>query len=98
MRTLVHRKTRAGSLDAKELRGQEIEVSLLNAFENGYDAVVVTNHSAGKGQDILVVKDGAQLRDPKTAAFDPGKRDLRDISASLLLGGAGLGALSSRDE
>ena len=64
-------------------------------WEAGHDAVLLKNYTTpgGKIQHILVVKDPAQLRDPK-ATFDPKKRDSANLMASF--GGVTLGGLGLR--
>jgi hypothetical protein len=68
----------------------EIRASLLKAWDEGYDSVMLRNFTApgGRKGTVLVVKDLAQLRSP-FAKFDPRKRG----SSDLLAGVAGAGVL-----
>jgi hypothetical protein len=79
-----HRAERLFPLDARDLRFDEIQASLKEAWNQGHDAVMLRNYTApgGRSGDILVVKDPAQLRFP-TAKFDPRKRNSSDLSASI---------------
>jgi len=73
-------------MDARGAADHEIRASLREAWEQGYDAVLLKNYTSpsGKSGDVLVVRDPVQLRDPK-ARFNPAKRN----SANLLASGAG---------
>jgi hypothetical protein len=65
---------------------------LADAWDQGYDAVLLTNYPSpgGKtGQQILVVKDPAQLRS-RWAACDP-----RAITSADLLAGLGAAAVGA---
>jgi hypothetical protein len=75
-------------MNVRELSDHEIQASLLNAWDLGHDSVLMRNYRtpAGKIEDILVVRELAQLRDPK-AKFDSAKVNSRNVMAA----GAGLG-------
>jgi hypothetical protein len=70
------------------LSDYHVQESLRNAWDQGFDAVLMKNYTtpAGKVEDVLVVRDLKQLRDPK-ARFDPAKINSRNVLAT----GAGLG-------
>jgi len=72
------------SIDARGVGEGELQASLKKAWEQGFDAVTLRNYTApgGRTGDILVVKDLAQLRDPR-AKFDLAKRDSNDLLASI---------------
>jgi hypothetical protein len=83
---LLHRTERPGVIhltgDEKNL---EISGALQDAWDNGYDAVMLRNYTTPGGQtgrNILVVKDPAQLRSPN-AKFDPAKRNSSDLLAGI---------------
>jgi hypothetical protein len=80
------RAQRPGTLDARGRADFEIQKATRSAWEAGHDAVLLKNYTSagGRSGNVLVVRDRAQLRDPK-ARFDPTKRD----SANLLASGAG---------
>ena len=83
---LWHRAQRPGKLDARNLQDYEIQSSLQNAWEQGHDAVTITNYTRPHGtkpETILVVRDPNQLRSP-AAAFNPAKRNSANLLASLL--------------
>lgn len=84
--SLLHRSARPARLDLQGSEtGEEIAATLADAWDHGYDAVLMTNYTSPKGlsgQQIVVVKDPAQLRLP-TAAFDPTQRERADLLASL---------------
>lgn len=75
-------------MNVRGLADHEIQASLQNAWDQGFDAVLMKNYTtpAGKVEDVLVVRNLAQLRDPK-ARFDPAKINSRNVMAT----GAGLG-------
>jgi hypothetical protein len=81
---LLHRAQRPATL---QLSGHESErqvaATLAHTWDQGFDAVLV---QLPNRKPTLVVKNEAQLRSP-FAAFDPAKRDSRDLLAGL----AGLG-------
>lgn len=81
---LLHRAQRPAKL---QLSGHESEgqvaATLAHAWDQGFDAVMVLSPN---NKPRLVVKNEAQLRSP-FAAFDPAKKDSRD----LLAGVAGFG-------
>jgi hypothetical protein len=83
---LWHRTQQPVRMDARGAADHEIRASLREAWEQGYDAVLLKNYTSpsGKSGDVLVVRDPVQLRDPK-ARFNPAKRN----SANLLASGAG---------
>lgn len=86
---LVHRAERPAvvDLDGTEMN-HEIAATLADAFDNGYDAVMLRNYTTpgGKtGKNIVVVRDPNQLRSP-WARFDPARKDSRDLLASLVMG------------
>jgi hypothetical protein len=89
---LLHRAERPTSLtlDGSETHG-EVVGALRDAFEAGYDAVMIKNYTAGgrvKPQSIIIVRDGNQLRSPN-AAFDPARK----FDPYLLAGVSGLSAV-----
>ena len=62
--------------------------TLRHAFDNGYDAVMLRkyrNPATGTKGDIIIVKDGSQLRSPN-AVFDPVRRNSSDLLATRSLG------------
>lgn len=79
---LWHRASRPGVVDAQGLKDFEIQATLLNAWEEGHDAVMLRNYSTGSGDpvNVIVVKDPSQLRSPD-AAFDPARKSDTDILA-----------------
>ena len=81
---LWHRAERPGQFDARGLAEGNINATLMNAWDAGHDAVLIKNYATpdGKTVDVIVVRDPAQLRDPK-AKFDPRKRDSADLLAGL---------------
>ena len=86
---LLHRAENPAilTLDGTEKHG-EVVGALRDAFEAGHDAVMLKNYTtpAGlKGQKIIIVKSGDQLRSPQ-AAFDPARK----FDANLLAGIAGM--------
>ena len=85
---LWHRAENPVAMDAAGRQDHEVRATLMNAWDQGYDAVVMRNYTtpAGEVRDVLVVKDPAQLRSP-SARFDPRKKN----SADLLAGAAGAG-------
>jgi hypothetical protein len=85
-----HRSERPTSIDVRGVGESEIRASLLKAWEEGYDSVMLKNYTSpgGRTGTVLVVKDLAQLRSP-SAKFDPRKRN----SSDLLAGVAGAGVL-----
>jgi hypothetical protein len=82
-----------------EEKNLEIAATLRDAWDNGYDAVMMKNYTTPGGQGgrtILVVKEPSQLRSPN-AKFDPAKRDSSDLLAGIAAGGVMAPALI-RDE
>lgn len=85
---LLHRANRPAQID---LTGQEtnhqIAATVAQAWEDGYDAVLIRNYTSPRGTigQVVIVKDPAQLRS-RFAAFDPSKILSPDLLASL--GGA----------
>jgi hypothetical protein len=79
----------------------EVVATLRDAFDNGNDAVLLRNYTSpgGKSGDIIIVRDANQLRSPN-AAFDPARRNSRDLLAGVAGGGLTLSALngSYRDD
>lgn len=76
------------TLDGSE-KNLEVAATLANVFKADYDTVVLKNYTTpggDGGNNVLVVKDPAQLRSVN-AAFDPAKAD----SANLLYANGGLG-------
>ena len=87
---LWHRSDRPASLDAAGLQDYEIQESLRNAWDNGYDSVLMKNYirpGGTKPESIMVVRNLNQLRSPR-AAFDPEKK----LSPNIL---AGFGAVAA---
>lgn len=80
-------KVGSRTLDGSE-KNHEIAASVSQAWDDGYDSVVLKNYTTvggvGGGNTVIIVKDPAQLRSV-TAAFDPAKRD----SANLLYANGG---------
>lgn len=87
---LLHRADRPAVLELTgDEKNLEIAATLREAWDNGYDAVMMKNYttpSGVKGKTILVVKDPSQLRSPN-AKFDPAKKNSSDLLAGLA-GGA----------
>lgn len=85
---LFHRAERPARIDLTGTEtNHQIAATLDEAWKSGYDAVLLTNYTSPgglTGQQIIIVKDPAQLRSP-FAAFDPAKRS----SADLLAGAGG---------
>lgn len=54
----------------------EVVSTLQNAFDQGYDSVMLRNYTSPGGQkgDVIIVKDSNQLRSPN-AAFDPAEKN-----------------------
>jgi hypothetical protein len=87
---LWHRSDRPVSFDAAGLEDYEIQESLRNAWDNGYDSVLMKNYirpGGTKPESIMVVRNLNQLRSPR-AAFDPAKK----LSPNIL---AGFGAVAA---
>ncbi len=65
---------------------EAVSATIRDAFDKGHDSVIIHNYTTagGKKGDILIVRDGNQLRSVN-AAFNPAKRD----SNNLLYGLAG---------
>jgi hypothetical protein len=82
---LVHRADRRAVIDLSggEMN-HEIAATLAQAWDDGFDAVILRNYSlsGGKPGDILVVKNENQLRVP-WATFDPRKRESPQLTAGL---------------
>jgi hypothetical protein len=82
---LVHRAENPAALT---LRGDETNAQLFatleDAWARGHDSVLLKNYTrhGGKSGAALVVKDPAQLRSP-FAVFDPAKKHVNDLLASL---------------
>ena len=74
---LVHRADRpvALTLTGNEAH-HEVVSTLHNAFDQGYDSVMLRNYTSpgGKTGDIIIVKNANQLRSPN-AVFDPAKKN-----------------------
>jgi hypothetical protein len=85
---LWHRASNPVQMDVRNADLPAIHSTLVDAWGQGIDAVLLRNYipPGGGGRNVLVVKDPAQLRDPK-ARFDPAKINSRNVMAS----GAGLG-------
>ena len=83
-----YRSQRPAQMNVRELSDHEIQASLQNAWNQGHDSVLMRNYSTptGKIEDVLVVRDAPQLRDPR-ARFDPARINSRNVMAT----GAGLG-------
>lgn len=83
---LLARKSKAAAIRLSgDEKNNEIAATLGDAWDKGYDAVLLRNYTTpgGKtGADVLIVKDPAQLRSP-AAAFDPAKRNSPDIMGAL---------------
>jgi hypothetical protein len=89
---LLHRADKPTSLmlDGSESHG-EVVSTLKDAFDSGYDAVMLKNYTTPgglRGQNIIIVRDANQLRSPN-AMFDPAKK----LSPNLLAGVAGMLAI-----
>jgi hypothetical protein len=89
---LLHRAERPTSLtlDGSETHGQVV-ATLRDAFDAGYDAVMVRNYTSPGGiggQNIVIVRDANQLRSPN-AVFDPARK----FDPHLLAGISGLSVL-----
>ncbi|TWT11708.1 hypothetical protein [Reyranella sp. CPCC 100927] len=81
-----YRSTRQGSLDAKGLSPEELQSSLLGAWDAGFDSAKVLNYTAPGSkapETVTVVRNKNQLRLP-TARFDPAKKDSANLLAGLL--------------
>jgi len=85
---LWSRAARPAQVDVQGATVPEIHSTLAAAWEHGHDAVWLKNYTppGGASETVLVVRDAAQLRDPK-ARFDPAKINSRNVMAT----GAGLG-------
>jgi hypothetical protein len=83
------RTERPKEIDAHGRLQGEVYDELKRAWEQGHDAVWLANYTAPSGRtgDVLVVRDLAQLRDPK-AKFDPRKSNSPNVMAGFA--GAGL--------
>ncbi len=92
---LWHRAERPASLEAAGVNDHDLQATLAQAWLNGFDAIKLKNYTrpgSKTPEDIIVVRDANQIRSPD-AAFDPTKRNSRDLMASIAgltaLGGAG---------
>lgn len=82
--SLWHRTARPRSFDARGLSQEEIEATLAQAWDEGSDAVMIKNYTRSGSktpENIIVVRDPAQLRSP-AAAFDPAKKFSPDLLAA----------------
>jgi len=78
------RADKVGIVDAKDAKMTDMAVTILDAWDRGYDAIRVINVGwNGKPETFWVFKDPKQLRSPH-AKFDPVERD----SGNLLSGKA----------
>lgn len=88
---LVHRAKRPAKI---ELSGDELNhemaATVQQAWDDGRDALMLTNYNVGKGKKgtVILVKDPSQLR-KKGAKFDPKKK----FSPELLAGVGGLSVI-----
>lgn len=83
--TLWHRAANPVRVDVQGATLPEIHATLAEAWSRGHDSVMLKNYmrpGATKPEDIIVVRERAQLRDPR-ARFDPAKRNSDDLSASI---------------
>ena len=82
---LVHRAERPAVVRLSgDEKNHEIAATLAQAWDDGYDAVMLKNYtsSGGKMGDIVVVRDPSQLRSP-FAAFDPEKKQSANLLGSV---------------
>jgi hypothetical protein len=90
---LVHRAERPAKI---ELNGDELNhemaATVQQAWDDGKDALMLTNYNVGKGKKgtVILVKDPSQLR-KKGAKFDPRKK----FSPELLAGVGGMSVIYS---
>jgi hypothetical protein len=92
---LLHRTEKPVRIDATDADPRAIAGAVQDAWDLGYDAVMIENYTMGAFKEgapttHIIVKDPAQLRS-RFARFDPAKRDSRD----LLAGVAGTGVLGA---
>jgi hypothetical protein len=81
---LWYRTDRPFQMDVSGAADHEIQAALKEIWDMGHDAALLENYKtpAGAVKDVIVVKDLAQLRDPR-AKFDPKKRMSRNIMAGV---------------
>jgi hypothetical protein len=82
---LWHRADSPVVLEARGLADYEVQANLMNAWDQGHDAVMLKNYirpGGKKPETIIVVRELNQLRDPK-AVFDPSKRLDPNLLASI---------------
>lgn len=91
---LLHRAENPARLKwSKDESFEAVSATIRDAFDRGHDAVIINNYTTagGKTGDVLIVRDGNQLRSVN-AAFDPAKRDSNNLLYSL--GGGATAPLS----
>lgn len=82
----VYRTNRQGNLDAKGLSTEELQSSLVGAWEAGFDSARITNYIRPGGttpETVIVLKNKNQARAPH-ARFDPAKKDSANLLAGIL--------------
>jgi len=97
---LLHRAEHPARLKwSKDESFEAVSATIRDAFDRGHDAVIIQNYTTagGKMGDILIVRDGNQLRSVN-AAFDPAKRDSNNLLYGLGGGGAAPLSLTGQDE
>jgi len=91
---LLHRAQKPASLSLSGLESErEVASTLSDAFDRGFDAVMIR---VNNGKPMVVVKDPSQLRSP-FAAFDPAKKQSRDLLAGVAGGAVAAGAAMAPD-
>lgn len=82
---LLHRAEKPASIELTgDEKNHEIAATLAGLWDDSFDSAMLRNYTSpgGKSGDILIVKDANQLRSP-FAAFDPAKKNSRDLLASI---------------
>jgi hypothetical protein len=86
---LVHRAGQPASVDVAGRSIPEIHATLQQAWDLGKDSVLLKNYTRPGGkvpENVVVVRDRAQLRDPQRAVFDPARIGSPDLTAGIAAG------------
>jgi hypothetical protein len=92
---LTFRSDKSGTINLSgDETNDEIYGTVVDSWKNGYDAIHFKNYTTPSGTkgSFTLVKDPAQVRSVN-AAFDPAKRNSRDLMAGVAATGIGLSAL-----
>ena len=97
---LIHRSKKQGVIDLQgDERDHEVAATLAQAWDEGFDAILVRNYTTPNGgkDRVLVVRDPAQLRSI-FAKFDPKNVTSDDLLAGIIpLGPLGFGVSLDRE-